>query len=142
VASGLVQYSSLSELADNRTFEFGQIYLITDQLLSIPDADRVVDGRNIRTLRPIVIISNNGENTNPVCPTITVAPLSKRADLFRPNDLELFKKQDKVVIDCILRFSLAQPVLKKDIGDLKGKISKGKKQELITIIEEYYGLTG
>jgi len=39
-----------------------------------------------------------------------------------------------------LRFSLAQPVLKKDIESLKGEISVGKKQELLTIIDEFYNI--
>lgn len=140
MASGLTQYASITELADDRPFEFGQIYLIADELVTIPDADRVINGREKRKVRPVVIVSNNDQNCNPVCPIVTIAPLSKRVDLFRPNDVELFAERDGVAMDCILRFSLTQPVLKKDIGELKGEISIEKKQELITVIEEFYGL--
>lgn len=140
MAPSLVQYSSISDLADGRVFEFGQIYLISDELLTIPDADRVTSGRDLKPIRPVIIVSNNSQNYNPVCPIVTVAPLSSRVDLYRPNDLELFAGQDGVVRDCILRYSLCQPVLKKDIGDCKGEISVGKKQELLAIIEGFYGL--
>jgi len=39
VAPGLVKYSSLADLADHRSFEFGQVYLMVDELIDIPDAD-------------------------------------------------------------------------------------------------------
>jgi mRNA interferase MazF len=75
-------------LLDTREFEFGQVLLVPDELVVIPDADRVGD-RNLHRSRSVLIISNNEANTDPLTPVISVAPLSHRVDCIRLGDLEL-----------------------------------------------------
>ncbi|WP_338826257.1 hypothetical protein MTBGP_09500 [Moorella thermoacetica] len=127
------QYKSRRELIDNREFQIGEIYLINDGHISIPQADRLKGGRKYHHLRPVVIIHNNEENINPLCPTVMIAPLSSRTDLKRPFDLPIFKDTDGVEEDCLIQLNLSQPVLKVDLSDCLGQISMDKIKELIAL---------
>lgn len=91
--------------------------------------------------RWVVVISNNNQNYNPVCPIVTVAPLSSRTDLKKKFDLELYNSRDNVKLDSLLQLQLSQPILKVDLFDLQGEISQDAKDELLFLIEDYFGLT-
>lgn len=140
MSSELKRYSNWRELIDKREFYFGDIYILNDQLVNLPKLDRLKEQRKYHDERWVVIVSNNEENIHPLCPTITVAPLSHRFDLKRPFDLELFKKYDNVKYDCLLMLKLKQPVLKVDLNEKQGEISVDKKDELLALIALYYGL--
>ena len=127
-------------MIDEREFHFGDIYKINDKLISLPRSDRIEGGRNYHPERWIVVISNNEENYHPLCPVVTVAPLSHRTDLKRPFDLELFKERDDVKYDCLLSLQAKQSILKVDLHEYKGSISYEKKEELLALIAMYYGL--
>ena len=101
-------------LIDTRDFEFGQVWTIPDELVSIPDADRV-DDRVLHTARLVVIVSNNSGNTNPLNPILSVAPLSHRVDCKRAGDIELYAERDYLRYDSIARLRLVQPILKADL---------------------------
>jgi mRNA-degrading endonuclease toxin of MazEF toxin-antitoxin module len=133
-------YSSRKELKDVREFEFGSVWKIDDRDISIPQADKL-GGRLIHQERWVVVISNNNENFHPLCPVVTVAPLSHRTDLKRSFDLELFKDEDKVSVHSLLQLKLCQPILKVDLYEEQGHISDGKKDELQVLIEDFYGLS-
>ncbi|MGD6942461.1 type II toxin-antitoxin system PemK/MazF family toxin [Cytobacillus gottheilii] len=96
--------------------------------------------RNTHVERWVVVVSNNSENYHPLCPVVTVAPLSSRTDLKKKHDLELFSNSDHVKDDCLLQLKLSQLILKKELYDLQGEISQDKKVELQVTLETYYGL--
>ena len=134
------KYQSREELIDEREFNFGSVWKVDDRDVGIPQIDKL-DSRNFHAERWVVVISNNSENFHPLCPVVTVAPLSHRTDLKRPFDLELFSSHDSVKVDCLLQLKLSQPILKVDLYECQVEISIEKKEELMVLLEDYYGLT-
>lgn len=135
----LTKYTNRRELIDNREFIFGQIFLIDDEIINLPSSDRI-DKRVTHHDRWVVVISNNDENIHPLAPTVTVAPLSHRIDLKMEFDLEIFKESDCVKVDSLIILKAMQPVCKVDLRDRQGEISDEKKEELIALIQFYFGL--
>lgn len=132
-------YQSRRDFFDSREFNFGEVWLLDDSEIVIPQIDHL----GIRTIHPerwVVVVSNNSENFHPLCPIVTVAPLSTRIDLKKLHDLELSEQNDNVKEDSILQLKLAQPILKKELNELKGEISDDKKVELQVLLETYFGL--
>ncbi|WP_434510414.1 type II toxin-antitoxin system PemK/MazF family toxin [Desulfitobacterium sp. AusDCA] len=126
-------------LIDTREFEFGQVWTVNDELVSIPDADRI-DERILHNARIVLIVSNNSGNTDPLNPIVTVAPLSHRVDCIKFTDIELYAQRDNLKYDSIVRLRLAQPVLKADLIKCLGLISMDGKGEVLIGLEEYFGL--
>ena len=62
-------------------------------------------------------------------------------DLKRPFDLELYNLKDNVKTDCLLQLKLSQPILKADLYEYQGEISNDAKEELMVLLEDFYGLT-
>lgn len=135
-----VKYQTRKELRDKREFNFGSVWKIDDRDVDIPQIDKL-DSRTFHNDRWVVVISNNTENFHPLCPVVTVAPLSHRTDLKRPFDLDLFRSRDNTKLDCLLQLKLIQPILKVDLFEFQGEISDSSKEELMVLIEDYYGLT-
>ncbi|MBG9769418.1 type II toxin-antitoxin system PemK/MazF family toxin [Bacillus subtilis] len=135
------KYQSREQLRDNRQFDFGSVWKIDDRDVSIPQTDKIPNSRFVHQERWVVVISNNNENYHPLCPIVTVAPLSHRTDLKRLFDLELLSSKDNVKVDCLLQLKLSQPILKVDLFDYQGDISDDAKEELQILIEDFYGLT-
>jgi mRNA-degrading endonuclease toxin of MazEF toxin-antitoxin module len=133
-------YTSRKDLIDDRKFEFGSVWKIDDRNVTIPQIDKL-GSRYIHPERWVVVISNNQENYHPLCPIVTVAPLSHRTDLKRPFDLELSSKKDNVAVDCLLQLKLKQPILKVDLYEEQGHISDDAKEELQVLLEDFYGLS-
>lgn len=131
---------NIEDLIDERKFNFGEIWTIRDCLISIPDADRI-DKRREHFSRTVVVVDNNSQNFNRLSPVITIAPLSHRIDCMREFDIPLSKEKDGVKEDCLLRMSLAQPVLKKDLHKLVGEIHDDSKDEIIDIQLQKIGIT-
>lgn len=132
-------YLDRKELYDRREFRFGQVFKLDDELINLPASDRI-GKRDQHYDRWVVVISNNDENIHPLAPTVTVAPLSHRTDLKRPFDLEIFSGVDSVDVDCLIMLKAMQPVCKVDLRDYMGEISEDKKEELLALIQLYYGL--
>jgi len=112
---------------------------VIDSEIVIPNEDHL-GTRKVHVERWVVVVSNNSENYHPLCPVVTVAPLSTRTDLKRMHDLELFSNQDSVKKDCLLQLKLCQPILKKELYNLQGEICQEKKVELQVLLEIFYGL--
>jgi mRNA-degrading endonuclease toxin of MazEF toxin-antitoxin module len=134
-------YQSKREFFDDRKFIFGQVWKLDDSEIVIPQIDHLgEEARTIHEERWVVVISNNSENHHPLCPIVTVAPLSTRNDLKKIHDLQLSNTNDSVKEDCLLQLKLAQPILKKELYELMGEISTDKKVELQVLIETFFGL--
>lgn len=139
MSSQLSKYISREQLIDRREFRFGEIYLLDDELINLPKTDRL-GIRRLHDDRWVVVISNNDENMHPLAPTVTVAPLSHRVDLKREFDLEVFAESDSVEQDSLIMLKQMQPVCKVDLREYKGEISDNKKEQLLALLELYYGL--
>lgn len=92
----LKKYGTKGYLYVSKPFIFGQVFWVNDILISIPDADRVAFERTIHDKRLVVVLGNNSQNTNRLCPIITIAPLSHRKDLKRKFDVILCPDKDRV----------------------------------------------
>lgn len=133
-------YQTRNDFRDSREFTFGSVWKVVDDEVVIPYEDRL-GTRKLHAERWVVVISNNEENYHPLCPVVTVAPLSHRVELKRHNDLDLSSQGDSVKVDCLLQLKLSQPIIKKELYDFKGEISDPKKVELQVLLESFYGLT-
>ncbi|GGH83472.1 hypothetical protein JOD43_002098 [Pullulanibacillus pueri] len=132
-------YNSRKQLIDERQFVFGSVWKVDDRHISLPTADRT-DSRKKHEDRWVVVVSNSSENHHPLCPVVSVAPLSHRTDLKRNFDLELFNKRDSVAVDCLLQLKLMQPILKVDLFECQNEISIDAKVELQVLLQEFFGL--
>lgn len=119
-------YRSRRDLKDEREFQFGDVWKVDDRDVSIPQIDKL-NSRSIHKERWVVVVSNNSENTHPLCPIVTVAPLSHRTDLKRTLDLDIYRDSDNVKVDCVLQLKLSQPILKVDLFEYQGSISDNVK---------------
>lgn len=135
------EYNARVKMFDKRTFQFGQVWKIKDPLISIPDADRLLHGRNLHKDRYVIIAQNNEENLLPMVTCITIIPLSSRVDLKRKYDVILSPNVDSVKVESMAKTSLIQPVLKKDLDECLGSISKEKMAEVIDALLERLGLS-
>ncbi|WP_186668778.1 type II toxin-antitoxin system PemK/MazF family toxin [Sporosarcina sp. BP05] len=132
-------YQSKRDFFDDRSFSFGQVWLLNDSEIVIPQIDHL-QTRKVHEERWVVVTSNNPENHHPLCPIVTVSPLSTRVDLKRNYDLNLDKANDNVKENCLLQLQLSQPILKKELYELQGDISDDKKVELQVLLESFFGL--
>ena len=132
-------YRNLDDIKDDRFFVFGDIWKVRDELINIPNADRVIKGRKLHFTRCIIIVQNNEDNFDEDCYTISIAPISSRTDCERKNDVVLFKGEDGVRKDSIVMLDYIQPMLKKDLYQCVGKISEDRKYDIYANISEIYG---
>lgn len=138
--SELGRYPFPEAICVNREVEFGQVYLIDDRLVSIPDADRVQGGRTFHPTRRVVIIQNNATNYT-TFPTVHVAPLTSRVDTKRRWDVELVPEREPAIDKPVLvRISLAQPILRADLGECLGSLSDEKQAEVLVVLAEFFGI--
>lgn len=122
----------------NREIEFGEVYLVDDRLISIPDADRVRSGRTYHETRRVVIIQNNELNYT-TFPLVQIAPLAhftghnkRRFDiLLEPNE-----EQGTIETASIVHLTLSQPMLRIDLGDRLGTLSRKKSAEITAALLE------
>lgn len=126
-------------LIDTRIFEFGEVWTISDELISIPDADRTNE-RALHAYRSVLVVSNNSGNTNPLNPVVTIVPFSHRTDCMRMGDVELYAVRDNLKFDSLARLRLLQPVLKADLVKRIAIISDDGKEEIFIGLEEFFGL--
>lgn len=135
-----LKMSSWNEFLDTRQFEFGSVWLIRDEEIKFPKEERL-GIRKMRERRWVVVVSNCSENHHPLCPTVTVAPLTTRTDKMMPMDIPLKAKIDNVAEDCIIKLKQMQPVLKIDLFDCKGLISETSRDELLSTLYLYFGFS-
>ena len=132
-------YNSSADFWDDRVFEVGEVYYIKDKLISMPNTDRL-DTRNYHKGRPVVIMQNNSENSNPKSPLITIAPTSSNLKYKRENDLILTPEKDGVKKKCFLITKLMQPVLKVDLERSIGQLSNEKIKQSLSLVLEKLGV--
>lgn len=133
-------YRFKNDVIDDREFVFGDIWQIRDELIDIPNADRIINGRKYHFSRCVVIISNSEENFDKDSLPISVAPISSRTDCIRRYDVELTKDIDGVLEDSIVMLDYIQPVLKKDLYKCVGNVSNEKKIDIYESLSVKLGM--
>lgn len=116
---------------DDREFKQGEILLVKDELVNIPDTVLDLKGRVYHCRRPVVILYDTPSNTNPNSYTVIAAPASHRTDLKRETDLICCKSEKGFKQDSIIRLGLIQPFLK---IDLEGPVGCLPDDQLVNLI--------
>ncbi len=120
--------------------EFGQVYLVNDHIISMPESDRVQNRRTFHEERRVVIVQNDETNYNDY-PTLTIAPLSSKTEYKRRFDIELLPENEPVVTKkVIIRLKLLQPILRADLGECLGEISREKQAQMMQALKEIFGM--
>lgn len=126
--------NNYDKLFTNDDFEFGEIYYIKDELITMPETDR----RAIRELKPgrmVVIVHDTSDNSDEECPFLTVAPISTKTELKLPNDILIepndVKENDGVTKSSKICIYLQQPILKVDLERKVGILNQNKLDELL-----------
>src|SRR5690606_3733758 len=131
--------SSWNEFLDTRQFEFGSVWLIRDEEIKFPKEERL-GIRKLRERRWVVVVSNCSENHHPLCPTVTVAPLTTRTDKMMPMDIPLKAKIDNVAEDFISNLYHVQLVVNSVFCDCQDRISERASDELLPTLDPYFGI--
>lgn len=96
---------------DDREFHQGEIFLVQDELVSIPYTLLDLRGRVYHHHRPVVILYDTPSNANPNWYTVVAAPVSHRVDMKRETDLVCTKSEGGFKRDSVIRLGLVQPFL-------------------------------
>lgn len=139
------KYKDRSVIKDKRQFQFGDIWKVKDELVTLLPSDRVQNGRNPHYCRTVVIIQNCLENCDEESPIIRIAPLAHRIEFAENFDVLLDpdlpdKKRDGVDTECMVQLQLAQPILKIDLYEKVAEVSQGKKEEIMATILNMVGI--
>ena len=136
------KYQNFHVIEDDRSFIFGEIWKVRDELVSLLPTDRVNVNRTIHPCRLVVVTQSCMENSNKFFPIIRVAPLASDIRYKQKFDIELQKGIDATGIDktCMIQMQLEQPMLKKDLYEKIGEISEDKEYEVTVIQSELIGL--
>jgi mRNA-degrading endonuclease toxin of MazEF toxin-antitoxin module len=140
--SELTPFSSNAIYNTEKIVEFGEVYLVNDYLVSMPETDRTDRRTYHNNGRIILIIQNDETNYDPVeYPFIIIAPLTSKTKTKRAFDIELFVKDETVIdVDVLVKLRLMQPVLRSDLGECLGEISSEKLEEVVAAFNEMFGL--
>lgn len=132
-------FEDLQDTKDDRLFQFGEVWQIRDSLISIPNADRIVNGRKIHYVRCVVITQNNSSNWDSNSLNIYVAPISSKVNFKRKYDVTLTPEKDGVKEESIIMMDYIQPVLKKDLYKEVAEISEDAKSEMYVMMGYQFG---
>lgn len=117
---------------DDREFQFGEIYLIKDDLIYFPESLFV--GRTFHEVRPVVITYHSSTNRNKHIWTINIAPISSQVDFRRDTDLPIDPVPgNHIDRKSLIRLGLSQPVLKVDLDGPVGTLSRQQKLQLAAL---------
>ncbi|OPX89564.1 MAG: hypothetical protein A4E53_01487 [Pelotomaculum sp. PtaB.Bin104] len=118
---------------DEREFKQGEIFLVKDELVNIPDTFLDLRGREYHR-RPVVILYDISSNANPNSFTVITAPASHRTDLKRESDLICLKSKEGFKRDSLIRLGLIQPFLKVDLDGPVGRLPDDQLLNLIALM--------
>lgn len=134
------QYNEVEDLKDTREFEFGEIWILRDELIRLLPSDRVVNRRNMHNSRAVLVVQNCLENNDEESLLIRIAPMSSNVRFEQKFDVRLHPDTDEVRYECMAQVQLTQPILKKDLERRVGMISDDKKQEIAAAKLELLGV--
>mgnify|MGYP001230584072 FL=1 len=119
---------------DERHFRQGEIWIIDDQQIAIPDSE--ITGRTVHEFRPVVILSDYCDNCNPNYPLLLVAPLcSIKANSPKAiADVEVYPK-DGVRDPSYVKVGLIQPILKVYLQHKVGELTLSALDRVLAILD-------
>ena len=125
-----------------RKIQRGEIYLIADDLIVLPETRLPSKPRREpHESRPVLILQTNSDNDDPLYPIILVAPLSHRIDLQDQRDFKLSAGQAGLEHDSIVQLGLIQPVLKIDLQEeALGKVDDITMDDIDAVLAANLGL--
>ncbi|MGE5483700.1 MAG: type II toxin-antitoxin system PemK/MazF family toxin [Ignavibacteriales bacterium] len=126
---------------DRRSFRQGEIYIVKDKDVQIPDSKFTKTGRVFHENRPVVIVYDHLYNSEPTYPLVVVAPLSHDTTRKRVCDLELFAARDGVDQDCLLRLGLIQPLCKVDLEGPAGRLDATTIDKMLALLVHLLGVS-
>ena len=125
--------------SDEREFKFGEIYLIKDELIDLPESLFVK--RTFHHNRPVVIHQHCDSNLNKHIWTLNAVPISSQVDYKRDTDLEIKPENGNYIYkDSLIRLGLAQPFLKVDLEGPVGVLTDDQMKDLAAIQMKLTGL--
>ena len=125
-----------------RKIQRGEIYLIADDLIVLPETRLPSKPeRELHETRPVLILQTNSDNGDPLYPAILVVPLSHRVDLQDQRDFKLSAGQAGLEHDSIVQLGLIQPVLKIDLQEeALGKVDDIAMHDIDAVLAANLGL--
>jgi len=126
----------------NRKILRGQIFIIPDQLIVLPE-ERIPQrpSRTVHDTRLVLVVQNDPDNEDTFHPLVLIAPLSHRIDLQSNKDYRLNAKQGGIDKDSIVLLGLIQPILKTDLyGDAIGKLDSLSMNDIDAILAANLGI--
>jgi hypothetical protein len=125
--------------SDDREFNYGEIYLIKDDLINFPESLFV--GRTFHEVRPVVVTYHSVTNQNKRIWTINVAPISTQVDFRRDTDLLIDPAEGNYINrTSLIRLGLSQPVLKVDLEGPVGSLTRSQKLQLAALQMKLAGI--
>jgi len=113
----------------------GNIYLVKDDSVNLPPEDKRTQRHPQRT---VIVLSNNKINHDDAWEIVMVAPISGSTKFRTEYCVQLNVPEGNVNKKCWIRTSAIQPIAKADLGDLTGKVSDAKiddvMQELLALL--------
>lgn len=82
------QYNEVEDLKDTREFEFGEIWLLRDELIRLLPSDRIVNKRNMHYSRAVLVVQNCLENNDEESQNISLTKVPVPPDLCRLLSIE------------------------------------------------------
>jgi len=119
----------------------GEIYLVKDECIQIPETRLAGQKRKKHEYRPVLVIQCKEDAQDRICVTTIIAPFSHRVKLKRAQDLELSCQETGLERDSIVRLGLIQPILKVELsGKPKGRLPKERMEEVLALVARNIGI--
>lgn len=124
---------------DSRDFRFGDIFTADDSKLSSAFKDKETLDWKTKPTRPVVVVSDNENNKNPLAPMVLVAPCSSSA-MPTEFDVAIVRGEGGINEDSVVQLSLVQPQLKMSLAHKWGRLSLQTRDKLKTRIQQLFGI--
>lgn len=119
----------------------GEVYLVKDELISIPETRLPGEKRERHEYRPVLVIQCEEDAQDRFCRITIIAPFSHRVDLKRTQDLELRHEDTGLDHDSILRLGLIQPILKVELSRKPvGRLSGERVEQVLALVARNVGM--
>lgn len=114
----------------------GSVHLIADNLLTMLPTAQKID----HPTRPVVIISRDDLNIDAGWPFVIAIPISTSTKFRTPHCVAINAGNGNLPRKCWARTGMMQPLEKQSIGQMLGKLTEDRLQEIELRVAEYLGL--
>jgi mRNA-degrading endonuclease toxin of MazEF toxin-antitoxin module len=121
----------------SRSPRLGDVYLVSDDALSLPPID---DCKVHRERRPVVVLSGETTNSDPAWLTVLVVPLSSSTTRKTRYCVKLGVGDGNLTKKTWARVPAVQPLAKGHLQDFTGSLPADKLEQIQARVLEYMGL--